>query len=121
MLKKYRRTLPRDLFNEASLLKCYGRLWILIEGRDKQVRFDQETVARFRIQQDDASGDLTIINLTFRVRGVPYRLMRPLNSREAWPLLVEHMDPEADFDSIQVFDDKGNFTPEMLAFLEGTQ
>jgi hypothetical protein len=118
VLVQYRRVLPRDLFNEANLLKCYGRLWILIEGREKQARLEEEYCMRFDIVQDDASGAITISNLYFTVRGVRYRLMRPLNSREAWPLLVEHMDPEADFESIPVFDDEGNFTPEMLAFLE---
>jgi hypothetical protein len=27
----YFRVIPRDLFNEASLLKCYGRLAILLD------------------------------------------------------------------------------------------
>ena len=27
----YTRVIPRDLFNEGDLLKCYGRLWILLD------------------------------------------------------------------------------------------
>ncbi len=28
----YKRVIPRDLFNEANLLKCYGALWIALDN-----------------------------------------------------------------------------------------
>lgn len=31
-MSTYIRVLPRDLFNEADLLKCVARLWILLDG-----------------------------------------------------------------------------------------
>ena len=111
----YRRVLPRDLFNEGSLLKCYGRLWILlseINGHNAQIA--EEDVDHFVIQQNEATGGLIITNLTFLVDGIPYRLERPLNSREAWPLIVTERAEDPDFDEVEVFDDDGNFTEEML-------
>lgn len=32
-MARYIRVVPRDLFNEGDLLKCYGRLWILLDER----------------------------------------------------------------------------------------
>lgn len=110
----YRRTLPRDLFNEASLLKCMGRLWILLnQTRDHAAKILEEEVDCFEIDQDQSSGAIYVASLTFQVRGTVYPLHRPLNSREPWPLWVEAPDGDDDFDSIPVFDDDGNFSDDM--------
>ena|ERR1700760_1079310 len=110
----YERTLPRDLFNEADLLKCYGRLWILLQGRDGETGFLEETVDQFVIGQDEGSGDTTVENLTFRIAGRAYGLYRPLNARSPWPLWLsgKHL-PE----DIRVFDDLGALSPDMLKLL----
>lgn len=111
----YRRVLPRDLFNEGSLLKCYGRLWILLsETHGHNAQIVEEDVDCFDVQQNEATGGLTVTNLTFTVDGVPYRLERSLNSREAWPLMVTERAGDPDFEEVEVFDDHGNFTREML-------
>lgn len=113
-MSNYIRVLPRDLFNEASLLKCYGALWIALDNLEgAKAGFDEEDVNAFEIGQDPNSGALTVANLTFYVRGERYYLMRPLNSRNPWPLWLEG-DDDSDFDPIAVFDDAGNLSVEML-------
>lgn len=109
----YTRVLPRDLFNEASLLKCYGRLWLLIEGHPI-AQFDEEDVPAFDIAMDESDGSLTIRNLTLRVSLAPRRLKRPLNSRQPWPLWIES---DSGGDDIPVFDGEGNLSPEMRALI----
>lgn len=113
-MSTYTRVIPRDLFNEGSLLNLYGRLVILLgETRDHDARFEQEQVPYFDVVQDDSSGMLSIANLSFSVRGERYRLSRPLNSREKWSLwLTSYEDP--DFEEISVFDDGGDLSAEML-------
>jgi hypothetical protein len=82
----YQRVMPRDLFNEADLLKCYGRLWILTE-RYKQVELDL-IGEYFRIEQDDSDGSLSIFNVTCTINGEPQLLYRPLNSTDTLPLML---------------------------------
>lgn len=117
-MSDYIRVLPRDLFNEASLLKCVGRLWLLLgQNPDHRAAITPEMVDRFEIGQDDSSGSISIENVTFSVGGVPHRIERPLNSRAPWPLVVTSDGLDPDFDEVQVFDDNGDFTPEMLALI----
>lgn len=109
----YTRVLPRDLFNEASLLKCLGRLWILLDKTtDHAAQFDTEDTDDFAIQQDPNSGAIFAANVEFSVRGNRVALSRPLNSRQAWPLYAETED-----DSIAVFDEAGDLSTEMRAFI----
>ena len=115
----YLRVIPRDLFNEASLLKCYGHLWIQLEqtvGHCAELSEGTGTGAAFDIVQDQASGGIFVRNLTLRVHGQRYLLIRPLNSREPWPLWVES-ESDNDFDPIEVFDDSGKISAEMLSFI----
>jgi hypothetical protein len=96
----YYRVLPRDLFNEANLLKCLGRLSLLIHD-GKLPRWDcLHDGGAFDIEQDESDGSLFVKNVRFTVGGHPIHLYRPLNSREPWPLLTEDCEP--------VFDDEGN-------------
>lgn len=112
----YVRVIPRDLFNEASLLKCYGRLAILLgDTPDHQAQLSEGDGGPFEVWQDDADGSITIASLPFKVAGQRVRLHRPLNSREPWPLYAT----TEDFEEVAVFDDQGNFTPAMLAFIRG--
>ena len=101
----YIRVIPRDLFNEGNLLKCYGRLYLNLE---------YEYGDSFEVVQDENDGSITLLYVKLVVRGQYYPLRRPLNSREAWPLYVIVDDTE-----IAVFDEHGAFTPEMLAFISG--
>jgi hypothetical protein len=116
----YRRVLPRDLFNEASLLKCYGRLVIALEEKGLSVRATlAETVKSFEILMRSSDGFLFVNNLPLTVGDRAFRLVRPLNSRGAWPLYAEAIgDPN--FESVDVFDDHGDLSPEMLAVIQGS-
>lgn len=112
----YRRTLPRDLFNEADLLKMLGRLWIALDetpGHD--ARFAEEDVDSFEIVQDPSSGAIRVANLTLEISGQAHRLERPLNARTPWPLWLFRDDDE-DLE-IRVFDEQGALSTDMLALL----
>jgi len=114
----YRRTLPRDLFNESSLMGMTGRLWIAIneDHPGNLARFVEDDVDRFDIVQDESSGSISIANVTFEVAGQRYLLERPLNARGKWPMWLRHPDDE-DFEEIRVFDDEGNLSPEMMELI----
>jgi hypothetical protein len=110
----YRRVIPRDLFNEADLLKCLGRLCILLENHQgHRAELSEGDGAPFDIQQDESSGALEVRNLPFRIAGNPFRLTRPLNSRRPWPLYAEDED-----DAWSVFTSDGELTPEFLDLIK---
>ena len=106
----YKRVIPRDLFNEANLLKCYGRLFINLETACLSgVELDHDGRA-FDVQQDPSSGGLFVSNVVLKVAGKPCRLHRPLNSREPWPL---YLTDDAD-EEFAVFNEDGTFTEEFV-------
>lgn len=114
----YLRVIPRDLFNESDLLKCYGRMTILLDG-NRTAGF--ETIHEYQgepfdIVQDD-DGRLTVWNLPLIVGRIGYRVWRPLNSREPWPVYLECPNDD-DFEPISIFDDAGNFSDEMKALIK---
>ena len=110
----YARVIPRDLFNEADLLKCYGRLVILLQNLGHHhAELSEGSGAPFDIQQDSSSGAITVANLPFAIAGERYRLMRPLNSRQPWPLYaVDDEDEE-----VAVFSRIGEFSAEFLQLI----
>ena len=109
----YLRVLPRDLFNEANLLKCLGQLWLLTE-REPNFHCVTGPVGGFDIRQHEGSGAIYVQNIAFaRSDGLPVYLFRPLNSWEPWPLyLSDHRDLE-----ISVFDEIGQLSAEMKEFI----
>lgn len=113
----YKRVVPRDLFNEASLLKCYGQVYVALERCEgHSAKFTHEHVAQFDIVQGASDGSLSIANLPLLIGEDEYSLVRPLNSRRSWPLYAERIeDPE--FEPVPVFDDDGEFTDEMRTLL----
>lgn len=110
----YRRVIPRDLFNEASLLKCMGRLWILLDNLPSghRAKLADESGAPFNIQQDPSSGALEVVNIAFTIARKPWSLTRPLNSRAPWPLYAENED-----DCVSVFTDEGELSDEFRALI----
>ena len=112
----YVRVIPRDLFNEASLLKCLGHLYILLETKSSNAKFDVEDLPVFDIQQDESDGSISVANLPFSVGGRRVHLSRPLNSRGSWPLFLSLPD-DPDFEAIRVFEETGFFTDDMLNFI----
>lgn len=104
----YKRTIPRDLFNEGNLLKCYGQLWLHLENRlGPKIQFDFEDFdgQAFEIVQNPADGSTYIANVSLFIKGRRIRLSRPLNSREPWPLYAAH--PDKNDVEIEVFDEGG--------------
>ncbi len=110
-MSNYTRVIPRDLFNEANLLKLYGRLALLLgETQGHNATLSPDMVENFDIKSDPTSGNITVANLRFQAGGTTYHLERPLNSRNEWPLWVERSDDDENFEAIEVFDDGGDFS-----------
>lgn len=99
----YQRVLPRDLFNEANLLKCIGRLVLLIEDGKLPGWTYKHAGNAFIIEQDESDGSLSVFNILFYFNGGNVHMRRPLNARGPWPLLADG------YDECYVFDDDGNF------------
>ena len=108
----YRRVIPRDLFNEANLLKCMGQLWIALDERMPagMVGFEHDDDGPFLIEQDPSTGAIEVGNVRFWVQGKQVRLTRPLNSRMPWPLYAEPTNDGDWFDPVAVFDDDGTLS-----------
>lgn len=110
----YRRVIPRDLFNEANLLKCYGQLWLALEYKGHQaVLHHTRTTQDFGVMQNESDGSLTLQNVVLFVRDEIVLLHRPLNSREPYPLYA--ITPEDE--EIAVFQSDGSLTREFQAFI----
>lgn len=108
----YIRVIPRDLFNEANLLKCFGQLYLCLETLNPAgVSLDNDGEP-FDIDQNPDDGSLFVRNVVLTVRGETMRLQRPLNSRQPWPLYLDTGDTE-----YAVFDDAGKLTSEFLSLL----
>lgn len=111
----YSRVIPRDLFNESKLLKCLGRLVLLIyDGLAPEGLTFKHDGEPFVVEQDLSDGGLFCTTLQVWYRGKPLQLKSPYNSREPYPLLLVNGDGE----EFEVFNGSGNFTPEFLTALE---
>lgn len=111
----FNRILPRDAFNDANLLKCIGRLTLLIEdGLIDWIQFHYDGDP-FNIEQDPSDGSTFISNISFwttkEFGHKPLSFWRPLNSRATWPLMMS-----CDEDEWYAFDEQGKFMPSKLAF-----
>ncbi len=113
----YTRVIPRDLFNEAKLLKCLGK--ICLDHHDNYKLLNKVTVTHeneasgFQIEQDENDGSIFISNLYFfDVNGTPLQFSTSLNSRENWPLILEYKN-----ETYNVFTDNGNYSEEFKEFM----
>lgn len=110
----YQRVCPRDLFNEANLLKCLGRLSLLILDRVAPAGMElvhQDSVHGFEIEQNPNDGAIYCRNVELFHLGDYFTLMRPLNSREPWPLYFT-----VDDTTIYVFTEHGDLSPQLLSW-----
>jgi hypothetical protein len=106
----YKRVLPRDLFNEADLLKLCGKLWIALDDcGSPNAKFSEESVDSFDIAQDPGSGAIFLENISLIIRGEAYRLERPLNARAPWCLYACRLDEEC-----QVFTEDGKLSRDFM-------
>lgn len=110
----YQRVIPRDLFNESKLLKCLGRLCLMIhEGQTGRLTFEHE--GSFEIDQNIDSGGLTCVNLHFFLGGTPIYFESSYNSKDNYPLwfIVE-------WEYKRVFNEDGAFTDEFASLIGAT-
>jgi hypothetical protein len=118
----YLRTIPRDLFNEAKLLKCLGRLSLLIhDGKAPSILAMEVESSRhgFGVEQDPSDGRMYAENVlcfaTYPGCPMAVRLYTVLNDRDPYPLLFEHTtDEDVDHEG-QVFNDDGSLHPDFLS------
>lgn len=109
----YLRVIPRDLFNEANLLKCYGQLYLELEKlRLEDCLIHTQSWSPFDTWQNQDDGSISIGNVRLQVRGETVRLYRPLNSRDPYPLYADTGE-----DTLSVFEDSGKLSQEFHAFL----
>lgn len=112
----YTRVIPRDLFNEAKLLKCTGRLVLLIHDRQAPagLTFEHDG-GPFTILQDESDGSIYVFNINFSMEGKDgqFYFFTTLNNKDPYPLYLKFEEDEA-----QVFTDAGDFTPEFLKLLK---
>lgn len=99
----YHRVVPRDLFNEASLLKCVGRLVLKIEDGEIPWLHYHHDGDPFNIRQNEDDGSISVTNVEFFACNRTLGHFRPLNSRDSFPLYLTYGD-----DELLVFDDAGN-------------
>ena len=111
------RVIPRDLFNEADLLKCLGKLEILLDvptiNAEVKLRRGFEAFG-FDVHQDPGDGSIFAQNVMIYVGGRYVRHRRPLNSRDPWPLYVY---VDADDSEVRVFDDHGGLSDDFKKFI----
>lgn len=109
----YYRVLPRDLFNEAKLLKCIGHLVLKIHDHmaPNGLRFEHDGEP-FEIALID-DGHLTVTNIVFAIGDTFLLFKTAYNSKAPYPLLCEH-------DNIEwnVFLDSGEFDQAFVKLIE---
>ena len=116
----YRREIPRDLFNEAKLLKCLGQLSLMIEDGFTHrwpLRLDYTGGGPFVIEQDPSDGGLYCFNVRLFCGEREIPLKTGLNSRDPYPLIFEDEAGAGDWQ--QVFWDDGKLRPWFMGFLDG--
>jgi hypothetical protein len=114
----YSRVIPRDLFNESKLLKCYGRLSLLIhEGRiaglPLTLEHDAEPFPGFQVEMDGLRGHFYCSNLKLLLNGSPLRVGTVINSREEYPMVCVTEDES----EVEVFNAYGFLTPEFKRYV----
>ena len=118
----YSRVVPRDLFNEAKLLKSLGQLCLLIhDGVDKwgnptprHLNFRHEG-ERFVIDQRQSCGGLYVTaGLQFTVRSHVLELYSAYNDKSEYPLLCMTHEGE----EIEVLDHDGTLSEDFCCYVE---
>ncbi len=114
-MSHYKRVIPRDLFNEAKLLKCIGAFILEADGLAvlrKGIELPDEGEP-FNVVQCPLTGALSISNYQFSFGGLQLDLFTEYNSKANYPLWAE-IDQGEQF---LVLDESGKITPELLAAL----
>lgn len=113
----YYRVSPRDLFNEAKLLKCMGKLCLyILDGLTPVEMTNSDNGKPFKIGLLD-EGALTITNLTINIKSKPYLFKTTYNSKANYPLFLQ----TEDYEDIPVFDENGDFDTDFISFCKNIQ
>lgn len=104
----YKREIPRDLFNEAKLLKQLGKIELIVNhtGPNEiglKTEWDREA---FDIRQDPGDGSIYCTNFKLFLDEVEIELYNPLNAREDWPLMARYKGED-----YYMFDGDGKIMP----------
>ncbi len=113
----YQRVLPRDLFNEAKLLKCLGQLALLIHDNKCGklcMELDDSEREGFKIGQALGDGTLYCENIECRLGDEMVAVGAPYNSKQPYPLTFLTADHDG-----PVFNDDGSLSEEFQALLFG--
>lgn len=110
MNKNYYRVLPRDLFNEAKLLKCIGRLALLVEDHMIEGLEVEHDGSSFQIALLD-EGALICTNVRFKSADQYIVFKTTYNSKRNYSLYLQH-----DYVDYLVFDEQGEFDEEFSSF-----
>lgn len=116
---RYRREIPRDLFNEAKLLKCLGQLALIAHNRHYngvpipeglRVEYVGDW---FAIDQNPSSGGLFCKTIRVYVRGKKVNVESCYNSKSPYPLAFDCGGGIG-----EVFNDDGSLADEFLALFK---
>lgn len=104
----YCRVIPRDLFNESKLLKCMGRLSLMVHNckTPRGITID-DTCDPFEIVLWDA-GYLEIANLPVFIHDFHVAFATIYNNKGDYPLYAVYDD-----EFIRVFNDDDGFAPDL--------
>lgn len=115
----YSRVIPRDLFNEAKLLKCLGQLCLHIHNEQAGLlRFNHDTAEYpgFVIDQRECDGSFYCGNVRFYLPHGQVLMASSLNSKSPYPLVATYLETE----EVRVFRDDGAFTEEFIELINAT-
>lgn len=117
----YGRVVPRDLFNEAKLLKCLGFVCLLME-ESSHFKFElKQSENGFKIRQDASSGDIRVANLHFWYLGTPIYFSSSLNSKGDLPLIASAGEEDVGVSVLVRTDvDKVEFSEEFVEWIKAT-
>ena len=114
----YTRVIPRDLFNESKLLKCLGRLALLVHDGQFCDLLTVDAFALegggFDIDLDPSRNALFCRNLPFLNGDTRLYLISTYNSKSAYPLFCVTDDDN----EIPVFEEDGEVTAEFRSLID---
>lgn len=111
----YHQIFPRDLFNQAKLLKCLGQLILKLENSHLKIDFKDNLTDSINIEQDYSDGSIFASNVPFTLHsnGNSLKFYTPYNTKEAYPLMLLWND-----DEIEVLNNGGNFSNDFLIWYD---
>lgn len=110
----YQRVIPRDFFNEAKLLKCMGRMALLIHDELAPKNCKIIEISDAPLIGLSYDGALAVVNYPLFISGIEYHIRTTYNSKGNYPAHVMHEDVE-----VEIFDDDGSFTQEFIELCKG--